>query len=98
MAWRPSGDCVRECADVSLGCWPRDDYPRHRLHDMRHTFIVRSMLRFYKLGVDIDSAVLALSTYVGHAKVSDTYWYITRVPELMAIAAERFHLHMQGDA
>jgi len=81
-----------------LGWQPRGDYPRHRLHDMRHTFIVRSMLRFYEQGVDIDSAVLALSTYVGHAKVSDTYWYVTGIPELMAIAAERFHLYMQGDA
>lgn len=56
------------------------------------------MLRFYEQGVDIDRAILALSTYVGHAKVSDTYWYVTGIPELMAIAAERFHLYMQGEA
>jgi integrase/recombinase XerD len=77
---------------------PRGDYRRHRLHDIRHTFIVRSMLRFYEQGVDIDRAILALSTYVGHAKVSDTYWYVTGIPELMAIAAERFHLYTQGEA
>ena len=81
-----------------LGWQPRGDYPRHRLHDMRHTFIVRSILRFYEQGGDIDRAILALSTYVGHVKVSDTYWYVTGIPELMAIAAERFHLYMQGDA
>jgi integrase len=69
---------------------PRGDYTRHRLHDFRHSFIVRSMLHFYTQGVDIDSAILALSTYVGHAKVSDTYWYLTGIPELMAIATERF--------
>lgn len=80
-----------------LDLQPRGDYPRHRLHDMRHTFIVRSILRFYERGVDIDSAMLVLSTYVGHAKVSDTYWYVTGIPELMAIAAERFHLYIQGD-
>jgi hypothetical protein len=34
--------------------------------------------------------VAALSTYLGHAKVSDTYWYLTGIPELMAIAARRF--------
>ncbi len=84
---------ARERTDPTTG-----DYPRHRLHDMRHTFIVRSMLRFYEQGVDFDSAILALSTYVGHAKVSDTYWYVTGIPELMAIAAERFHLYMQGGA
>lgn len=86
----------RLCQQLS---WqPRGDYPRHRLHDLRHTFIVRRMLRFYEEDVDIDRAVLALSTYVGHAKVSDTYWYVTGIPELMAIAAERFHLYMQGEA
>ena len=81
-----------------LGWQPRGDYRRHRLHDIRHTFIVRSLLRFYEQGVDIDRAILALSTYVGHAKVSDTYWYVTGIPELMAIAAERFHLYVQGEA
>ncbi|MCK0505433.1 tyrosine-type recombinase/integrase [Aromatoleum anaerobium] len=79
-----------------LGWQPRGDYPHHRLHDMRHTFIVRSTLRFYEQGIDVDRAVLALSTYVGHAKVSDTYWYFTGIPELMAIAAERFHRYTEG--
>lgn len=79
-----------------LGWQPRGDYPHHRLHDLRHTFIVRSTLRFYEQGIDVDRAVLALSTYVGHAKVSDTYWYFTGIPELMAIAAERFHRYTQG--
>ncbi|MBK8337663.1 MAG: tyrosine-type recombinase/integrase [Sterolibacteriaceae bacterium] len=79
-----------------LGWQPRGDYPYHRLHDFRHTFIVRSTLRFYEQGIDVDRAVLALSTYVGHAKVSDTYWYFTGIPELMAIAAERFHKYTQG--
>lgn len=81
-----------------LGWQPRGDYRRHRLHDIRHTFIVRNMLRFYEQRVDIDRAILALSTYVGHAKVSDTYWYVTGIPELMTIAAERFHLYAQGEA
>lgn len=79
-----------------LGWQPRGDYPHHRLHDLRHTFIVRSTLRFYQQGIDADHAVLALSAYVGHAKVSDTYWYFTGIPELMAIAAGRFHHYAQG--
>ena len=37
-------------------------------------------------GVDVDQAMLSLSTYVGHAKVTNTYWYLTAVPELMAVA------------
>jgi site-specific recombinase XerD len=80
------------CLCRSQGWQTRGDYPQHRLHDLRHTFIVNRVLRFYAEGIELDRAVLALSTYVGHAKVSDTYWYFTGIPELMAIAAERFHL------
>lgn len=79
-----------------LGWQPRGDYPHHRLHDLRHTFIVRAALRFYQQGIDVDRAVLALSIYVGHAKVSDTYWYFTGIPELMVIAAERFERYAEG--
>ena len=34
--------------------------------------------------------MLALATYVGHAKVTDTYWYCTAVPELLACTSQRF--------
>jgi integrase len=61
-----------------------------RIHDLRHTFVVRRVLLWHAQGVDIDQAMLALSTYIGHAKVTDTYWYLTGVPELMALAAQRF--------
>jgi integrase/recombinase XerD len=47
-------------------------------------------LRWYADGVDLDRAVAALSTYLGHAKVSDTYWYLTGIPELLGRAASRF--------
>lgn len=80
-----------------LGWQPRGDYPSHRLHDLRHTFIVHALLHFYQQGVDGDHAVLALSTYVGHAKVTDTYWYVTGIPELMAIAAGRFERYAGGE-
>lgn len=74
-----------------LGWHPRGDYPYHRLQDMRHTFVVHSILHSYEQGIVIDRAVAALSTYVGHAHIADTYWYATGIPELMNIAAERFH-------
>jgi hypothetical protein len=47
-------------------------------------------------GVDVDNAMVMLSTYVGHAKVTDTYWYLTGIPELMAIAAQRFEHFTEG--
>lgn len=40
--------------------------------------------------------MLALSTYMGHAKISNTYWYLTAVPELMAVAADKFELYAQA--
>jgi integrase len=63
---------------------------RPRIHDLRHTFAVRRLLRWYQQGVDLDGKILALATYLGHAKVSGTYWYFSAVPELMAITAQRF--------
>ena len=45
----------------------------------------------YRLADAVTSVSLgALSTYVGHAKVTNTYWYLQAVPELMAVAAQRF--------
>jgi integrase len=79
------------------GWRPRGEHPHHRLQDLRHTFIVRSMVRSYQQGIEIDRAILALSTYVGHSSVAETYWYCTAIPELMSIAAERFHHYSQGE-
>jgi integrase len=63
---------------------------RHpRIHDLRHTFISKRIERWYRDNSDIERNILALSTYVGHAHVTDTYWYVTATPKLMAIAARR---------
>lgn len=67
-----------------------------RLHDLRHTFASRCLLGWYREGVDVNQRVAALSTYLGHAKVSDTYWYLTGVPDLMAITASRFERFAEG--
>ncbi len=76
---------------------PRGGHPAPRIQDLRHTFICRTLQRWYQAGIDIDRNILALSTYVGHAKVTDTYWYLTATPELMAIAARRFERFAQGE-
>jgi integrase len=67
------------------------------IHALRHTFAVRRLLRWYQQGADLERKLLALSTYLGHAKVSDTYWYLTGVPELMAIAAQRFEDYARAE-
>jgi len=71
--------------------WPnRGAHDAPRILDLRHSFAVRRVMLWYAQGVDIDQAMLSLSTYLGHAKISNTYWYLTGVPELMAFAAKKF--------
>jgi hypothetical protein len=48
------------------------------------------MMIWHAEGTDIDQMMLALSTYMGHAEIFHTYWYLTAVPELMALAGGKF--------
>jgi len=73
-----------------LGWVGRGAHGLPRIHDLRHSFAVRRLLLWHQQGMDLDQRMLALSTYLGHAKVSNTYWYVTAVPELMAIVGKRF--------
>ena len=77
-----------------LGWRNRGTHHAPRIHDLRHTFVVRRIVLWQAQGVDIDQAMLSLSTYVGHAMVTNTYWYLSAVPELMALAAGRFESFM----
>jgi len=61
-----------------------------RVHDMRHTFVVRALLRWYEAGANVDEKIAALATYLGHVNPTYTYWYLTAVPELMAVTGRRF--------
>lgn len=73
-----------------LGWTNRGAHNGPRIHDLRHTFVVRRVMLWHAQGVNVDQVMLALSTYVGHAMVTNTYWYLTGVPELMAVAAGKF--------
>lgn len=74
----------------SLGWVNRGAHAAPRLHDLRHTFAVHRMMLWHAEGTDLDQMMLALSTYMGHAEIFYTYWYLTAVPELMAVAGARF--------
>ena len=63
--------------------------PAGRPHDLRHSFAVATLLRWYRHGVDVDARMPRLSTYLGHAAPESTYWYLTAAPELMAIARRK---------
>lgn len=60
-----------------------------RLHDLRHRLAVTTLMRWYRAGVAVDPKLPVLATYLGHTKVSDTYWYLSAVPELMRLAMTR---------
>jgi integrase len=73
-----------------LGWVDRGTHGAPRVHDLRHAFAVRRLMLWHEDGVDIDQRMLALSTYLGHAKVTHTYWYLSGVPELMNLIGQRF--------
>lgn len=60
-----------------------------RLHDMRHTFVVCTLLGWYRAGIDVEREMPKLTTYLGHADIHATYWYVEAVPELLELAALR---------
>lgn len=60
-----------------------------RLHDLRHTFAVRTLLGWYRTGEDVQAKIPQLSTYLGHREPACTYWYLSAAPELLALAAAR---------
>jgi integrase len=61
-----------------------------RLHDFRHRFAVETLVQWYRSGQDVERRLPALSTYLGHVHVADTYWYLSASPELMGLAVKCF--------
>lgn len=57
--------------------------PGPRVHDLRHTFAVRTLLGWYGTGQDVERRMPELTTYLGHTHIEDTYWYLTACPELL---------------
>lgn len=60
-----------------------------RLQDFRHTFATRTLIGWYRAGLDVNRELPKLSTYLGHIEVCHTYWYLQAVPELLQAAALR---------
>jgi len=73
------------------GLRPRSVTCRPRIHDFRHRFAVQTLLDWYRSGVDVQPLMPLLSTYLGHTRPSDSYWYLTAAPELLELAADRLH-------
>jgi len=70
-----------------------------RIHDMRHTFAVRSLEQCQPDRRAVAQHMVALSTYLGHTNVTDTYWYLEATPIIMSgIAKAAEAMHQGGDA
>lgn len=67
----------------------RSDTAWPRIHDLRHSFAVRTLVDLQRAGADIHAHIGTLSMYLGHVKPAGTYWYLSAAPELMELAADR---------
>ena len=89
----PLTDCMVRWTFVKLsrqiGLRKTSDRFGPRLHDLRHRFAVTTLLHWYRTGVDVEQRLPVLSTYLGHAHVTDTYWYLSAIPELLALTKDR---------
>ncbi len=72
-----------------IGLRGRNDSHGPRLHDFRHRFAIETLVRWYRSGEDVERRLPILSTYLGHAHVTNTYWYLSACPELMGLATQR---------
>lgn len=80
----------------AAGLAPQSPACRPRIHDLRHTFAVTTVLGWYRSGADVQARLPLLSTYLGHVDPGSTYWYLTATPELMQAVSRR--LEQAGQA
>jgi integrase len=80
----------------TAGLKPRSPGCRPRPHDLRHAFAVRTLLEWYRDGVDVQARLPLLSTYMGHVNPASTFWYLTAAPELLQFVADRLESTMEG--
>ena len=66
-----------------------EDRTGPRLHDFRHRLAMETLLRWYRSDEDVEHRIPVLSTFLGHARASETYWYLSACPELMGHVARR---------
>jgi integrase/recombinase XerD len=72
-----------------IGLRSASDSRGPRLHDMRHRFATKTLVRWYRSNQDPERKLPLLSAYLGHVHVADTQWYLSGSPELMREAMKR---------
>lgn len=61
-----------------------------RIHDLRHSFAVQSLIRAYREGGDPQAALPRIALYMGHVSIESTVHYLRLVPAITALASQRF--------
>src|SRR5262249_4371491 len=69
-----------------------------RIHDLRHTFAVRSLELCGLDRIAVTQHIVALSTYLGHVHVRDSFWYLQATPVLMGQIADAGEALLKGGA
>ena len=92
------GDAQRTFATLRrrAGIEARSASCRPRLHDLRHSFAVATVLDGYRADEDVGRRLALLATYLGHVSPASTYWYLSAAPELMQLAAQRLQRHTEA--
>lgn len=80
---------------IDRACLATASPRRPRIHDLRHTFAARTLISWYRNGVEVQSRLPLLSTYLGHLDPTMTYWYLSAVPELLRLVSERCRLSQE---
>jgi integrase/recombinase XerD len=62
---------------------------------MRHRFAARTLIHWYRAGLDVERELPKLATYLGHVHFNETYWYLEAVPELLQLATNRLLAHRE---
>ncbi|HUZ86986.1 MAG TPA: tyrosine-type recombinase/integrase [Candidatus Baltobacterales bacterium] len=77
------------------GLQPRSTVCRPRIHDLRHSFAVQTVIDAYRSDVDVAPRLPLLSTYLGHVHPRHTYWYLSAAPELLTLAGQRLERSLE---
>jgi integrase/recombinase XerD len=90
------GEADRVFRDITVLIGLRTEAVHPRVHDMRHSFAVHTLVDGHRDDADISALLPVLSTYLGHVEPANTYWYLSAVPELMQLVAARLEQHEAG--
>jgi integrase/recombinase XerD len=105
MWWTPLRRCAYSYGEIErllvrvmrrAGLKPARGQRGPRVHDLRHTFVAHRIMQWYREGVDVQSQLPYLSTYLGHKDICSTLVYLNITPELLQQASERHRRRNAG--